>query len=287
MNVKTSLIAIMVLLGSLLIKELFMPTFFASTSVNEKPVRNSQLGTKQEMVDNIQYDRAKVQKVVQAFEVALGKRTLVEQSSNGSNFSKISLEDGLAADEVLVGARLGGVFLQAPHRLSDRYTSDILKKLMLSMPVDAAFSNHLHRRIVDYSYQSNSILIDLSLAYLKHTSGGVVVQLHGFAQEKRTSSLARNANIIVSSGHKGALRLPSLFADCLQRKGFSEVNVFGRDVQELGATRNSVKNALYENRLNRFLHVELSLEQRLALKDSSELRNRFSECLMALVTKSS
>jgi len=150
--------------------------------------------------------------------------------------------------------------------------------------IDAAFINKRHRREYDYSAESPNILSDLSVAYSEHTKGGTVVQIHGFAQAKRKSNTASNADFIVSSGHKGVLRLSTKFAECLRNKGFSGVEVFGKSVNELGATQNVVKRALYENGFHRFLHIEISLQQRLKLKNSAEERGRFAQCLIHLVS---
>jgi len=201
------------------------------------------------------------------------------------SFNPIPVEGDLAPDQVYVGEQYGGVFLQAPHKFSDKHTSAIVEQMMLLTPIDAVFINHQHRRDADYSRQANSVLIDLSLSYLNSTKGGLIIQIHGFAQEKRKSKAAKNANIIVSSGHQGATRLPSEFAQCLRDTGFEGVSVFGRDVDELGATKNSVKNALYENGFHRFLHLELSLQQRLALRDTPDLRSRFSKCMTTLAIR--
>ncbi len=224
------------------------------------------------------------QLVVQKFESALENRESSESRAINAPFDQIEFDAAVSQDRLSVRGQFGGVFLQAPHRLADKHTGTIVEKLADSTAViDAFFINQRHRRELDYSRHSPNVLSDLSLSYLRHTERGVVVQIHGFAQEKRKSAVARDAHFILSSGHKGALKLPSKFSQCLQQSGFSGVTVFGKDVDELGATQNVVKRALHKHQFHRFLHIEMSLSQRISLTKSTAELTRFSECLAALV----
>ncbi len=223
-------------------------------------------------------------KLIMDFENALDKRKELTPADTDRSFNRLSVDSRLPQDTVQVSSKFGGVFLQAPHRIADKHTGDLVQKLTAAEAVDTVFVNQRHRREFDYSRESNSILIDLSLSYLRRTPNGIVVQVHGYAREKRATKAAQDAEIIISSGHPGMIRLPLGFAGCLRDEGFKGVSVYGKDVDELGGTLNPIKRALYRHRFHRFLHIEMSLLLRKRLMSSRDHRRRFIRCLNTLVT---
>ena len=217
--------------------------------------------------------------------VTVGKfRATLQQrrtdTENVESFTAISDQSVAKSirDTILVGSRAGQLFLQAPHQYADKHTGDIARALSKHQLVDALFLNKRHRRDFDYSHQTPNLLSLLSQTYLEETVGGLIVQLHGFSKAKRQSEQAKSANFILSSGSKRQRSLPRKLRVCLLAEGFTNVEVFGDGVDELGATTNLVKKNLHSKRLFRFLHIEMSLSQRRALLGSVSLQHKFMSC---------
>ncbi len=231
-----------------------------------------------------------VSKVLNSFIDELSNRKELEGGANydGSHdqtkartFKGIESKHG---DRIEVADQLGSIFLQAPRRMADKHTGTISERLAkINSHVDTLFINGRHRREVDYSAQASNVLVNLSLHYLQKTPNGIIVQIHGFAAEKRRTLKASSANFILSSGHRNAFKLPARFANCLGDQGFSDVLVYGKDVDELGATKNVVKKGINQQQFHRFLHIEIGLKQRESLLQSATRLKALSHCLDHLV----
>jgi len=192
--------------------------------------------------------------------------------------------------QILVRRGSGKIFLQAPHQFSDRHTGKITAAALdFSAKVNALFLNSVHRSNFDLSQAPRSLLTTLSYQYLHHVSGGVIIQIHGFSQAKRSSQVGRKADIILSSGsrHKtGRSRvLLEKLSNCLGGKGFSNIFIYGKDIAELGATKNAVKNIVRQTGSTNFLHIELSLAQRKELLNDKKKMASFYQCIDSLVAE--
>jgi len=171
--------------------------------------------------------------------------------------------------------------LQAPHRHHDRSTGELQRQLFLEGRFRAAAWNTLHRREVDLARVPHSYFIALARA-TQEVGAGWVIQLHGFAKEKRKTVTGRASDLIVSSGHPAGSPVTRQLAECLRTDLPFKVVTYPEQVDELGGTRNPVGRALRNMDADRFLHLEMSAEFRDALLDSAGLRRVLISCLQGL-----
>ncbi len=186
-------------------------------------------------------------------------------------------------------ARQGGssLALIAPHRFKDLHSGDIALALAQSGDYAVVAWNSVPR-----SYRRAGEMIDADLAHLAaswHTAlaaafaryqpHGRLIQLHGFAAEKRNSAAGAASAVIVSAGHrrpgKGLLDL----AACLGRSGVGEVRHYPQQVSELGGTTNRIGARLREVGFDGFVHLELSLPVRRRLLEEPLLQHAFNVCI--------
>ncbi len=199
---------------------------------------------------------------------------------NDSSWSRLDTSEGVGLGHTLVRKQGGNIFIHAPHQFSDKLTGEIaLSAMQFSKNSDALFLNNQHRNDVDYSRLSESILTQLTQKYIDTTPDAVVVQLHGFERKARQSNRAQQAAFIISSGSKRSLELPRKLSKSLQGLGFKNVLVFGDEAHELGATKNPVRQRMYQMQHTKFLHIEISLEQRKEFIKNPQATALFYRCL--------
>lgn len=182
-----------------------------------------------------------------------------------------------------------GLLLQAPHRFQDLHTGTILETIVSESPPAAAAFNSVPRRYdeggavvsADMAHQDTSAMLAFTMAFLHAVPDGKVIQLHGFATEKRKSSVAASADLIISDGTRDPGPFAKAVSVCLG-KTFPQQRtlLYGQDVFELGGTTNTIGKAIRAQfGGNRFLHIEASLPFRLELKDKSKIRKGLMQCL--------
>ena len=181
------------------------------------------------------------------------------------------------------------VLVQAPHRYKDAGTGTILARLMEEHDFGAAAWNTAPRwyegasgRVdADLAHIEVSHFNAFTLAFARAYPEGTVVQLHGFARDKRTTAYGRSASIIVSSGTERPAGVARAVAECLGSALPAEtVLLYPMQVRELGATTNTNAQALRDIGFDRFVHIELSRELRDRLLDDRGLRARLAESIM-------
>lgn len=177
--------------------------------------------------------------------------------------------------------------LQAPHSFKDEHTREIVYQLMLNSHFKAAVWNTVPRRYLD-----NGVQIDADMAHLKQTyfvsfsrafvkshNESRVIQIHGFANEKRNSAAGWGADMVLSSGVAQPSSSLLKMAKCLKNKFVQNVLIYPTEVRELGGTTNSIGDALRQMGHSEFMHIEMSAKMRqLALSDST-FPTRFLGCL--------
>lgn len=177
--------------------------------------------------------------------------------------------------------------LQAPHSFKDEHTGDILLRLLEPGGFRAAAWNTVPRH-----YESNGVTVDADLAHLQDSyflafsrafarqfASGRLVQLHGFAAEKRRTDAGSAADIVISSGSVEVTAALRDTRQCLQRAGLGEVRMYPTDIRELGATTNSTGQALRALGHAGFIHLELSAPTRRRLLDDPASRTQLLQCL--------
>ncbi|NOZ54757.1 MAG: hypothetical protein GXP08_16740 [Gammaproteobacteria bacterium] len=184
--------------------------------------------------------------------------------------------------------RKPGIILQAPHSYYDRFTGHIVMKLILANTTISAaawnttarYSNTGNRTSADLAHLSESYFTAFSRAF-SSINAGTLIQVHGFAKDKRRTSQAANADIIISSTTQIPGKRAQMITQCLKSNTPFLVRIYPWEVQELGGTTNTVAAALRAAGSSAFVHLELNLASRKQLLDNKTLQQLFSQCLAA------
>lgn len=176
------------------------------------------------------------------------------------------------------------VILQSPHSQADLGTGKITAQLMARQNFRAAAWNSAHRNnqtsgMSDLARLQQSYFIALSQAAIDIIDEPVLLQLHGFDTDKRTTDAGRASHIIISSGEHIAHSAVLARAACLQLLTVG-VAIYPLDVTELGGTINPVGELIRANRLRSFLHIEFDQTIRKQLLDDNQLIQETGICLL-------
>ncbi len=178
--------------------------------------------------------------------------------------------------------------LMAPHGQKDVGTGYITFRIFQDNDFAAAAFNTVPRyrddtdgvRLeYDLGKLPNSYFAALSRAFATTFPHGKVLQLHGFAVDKRSSSEGAEAGLILSGGTETVRQDILVLQECLQQLFSEKVLVYPRDVRELGGTTNITGKILRHAGHNGFVHVEMNREIRDRLRKNRSLRQPFGSCL--------
>ena len=183
------------------------------------------------------------------------------------------------------------VALQAPHRFHDLDTGTIVARLLAEeVRFAAAAWNTVPRH---YDAAGRRVDADLAHAPVSHFNaftrafgrsrpGGLVAQLHGFEQGRRSSSAGGAAAMIVSAGTASPGPQVRASAACLRAGPKAwQVLLYPEDVRELGGTTNTNAAALRAlGGTTEFLHLEMAREPRRRLAREVVPRRHFAACLI-------
>ncbi len=133
------------------------------------------------------------------------------------------------------------------------------------------------RREGDLARETTSAFHAFHLGFAAAHPEGLVVQLHGFAREKRRTEAARRSQAILSSGTSPSPEWLHAVAACMERELGVRVSVYPEEVSELGGTTNAQARELSAAGA-RFLHLEASLELRRRLLDEPETADGVAAC---------
>lgn len=169
--------------------------------------------------------------------------------------------------------------LQAPHGDSDLYTGKIASRLFLTGAFKAVQWNTVHRDILDLAHEPNTYWQTFTQAFAEQYSDSKIIQIHGFDQSQRTSTVGGNTDMIVSSGQNATPQWVQQTANCLKQAFPTRVSLYPIDVQELGGTTNVQGQLLRSLGYDSFLHIEMSKLLRTELLDNADSRNKLINCL--------
>ena len=182
------------------------------------------------------------------------------------------------------------IALQAPHSFKDLYTRQIALEMMRETQAAAAAWNTVPRSFdqfgattdADLAHQEHTFYIAFSRAFAQHYPQGRILQLHGFAQKKRTTHAGAAANVILSAGRQTPTPAALAASQCLQQRLPGPVYLYPRDVSELGGVTNTIGRALTQMGHAGFLHLELSKPVRKRLRQDAVLRQAIWQCATTL-----
>lgn len=168
--------------------------------------------------------------------------------------------------------------LEAPHTFSDINTDKIANKLFLEYKFAACAWSTVPRDQADLTHLSSSYFMAYSRAFALEKPNDYLIQLHGFAQEKRQSAEAKNASIVLSSGIHYAFSELFKMGACLKQQVNPEVRIYPVDIRELGATTNSIGKMFRTMNNGNFIHIELSTHLRRSLLEKPDLLKKLNGC---------
>lgn len=179
------------------------------------------------------------------------------------------------------------VLLQAPHGYKDLETGELLLKLMVEQPFAAGAVNTVPRWYRQGGYKISADFAHLQAtpfhayteAFAKVYPQGTILQLHGFAQEKRRSAAGRAADVILSAGQAKATPAVDQLHRCLTAALPYNIERYPADVAELGGTTNTIGALLRGMGHEGFVHIEMSYPLRRALLNDASLKQAFGQCL--------
>lgn len=119
----------------------------------------------------------------------------------------------------------------------------------------------------------------LSQSFATAIPNGKLIQLHGFARDKRTTEAGKSAGFIISGGSREVPSFLLDLRDCLQGLTHDPVLLYPKDVQELGGTTNISGKILRQAGHDGFVHIEMSWEIRQQLKENRNIRKAMGHCL--------
>ena len=169
--------------------------------------------------------------------------------------------------------------LQAPHVPSDGLTGDILLRYAEGEGPRALAWNTLPRTQVDLAHVARSHFSEFSQAFAAAHPDELIVQVHGFDAGQRHSRAGAQSAAIVSSGTRRPSAGLQSAVTCLKERFDPLTRLYGQDVDELGATTNSIARALRERGFGGFVHLELDLPLRKALVQDAPRRRSLFDCL--------
>lgn len=182
------------------------------------------------------------------------------------------------------------IALQAPHSFHEYHTRQIVLDMMREANIAAAAWNTVPRSIerdgtvidADLARQEYSFFKAFSRAFASHYANGHILQIHGFAQQKRTTQAGATAAMIISAGRQ--IPTPAVLAvgQCLKQHIPGPVHIYPRDVLELGATTNTVGQAFMQLGHAGFVHLEISQEMRERMRNDTSLRQAVLQCMATI-----
>ncbi|MBI3268608.1 MAG: hypothetical protein HYZ53_06270 [Planctomycetes bacterium] len=171
---------------------------------------------------------------------------------------------------------------EAPHGDTDLHTGVIVARALREGRARAAAWNTVPRGEVDLAHTDATLFQAFTRAFGRTQPEGVLVQLHGFETGNRKSVSAAEATMILSCGTKSPPAWLVGFADDLRRRPLGVVKLYGRDVFDLGATRNAQAEALRQLHHEGFVHIEVCEPLREELRDHAATRGSLVEAVQAV-----
>lgn len=179
------------------------------------------------------------------------------------------------------------IALQAPHSFKEYHTRQIILTMMRESNAAAAAWNTVPRTFkqfgatidADVAHQEFTFYKAFSRAFATLYTNGYILQMHGFAQEKRKTQAASVADIILSSGRQNPGPAVLGLGQCLKQHIPGVVQIYPRDVLELGATTNSIGHTLMQIGHQGFIHIEVSRQIRQRMLTEPAIRLPILQCL--------
>lgn len=173
------------------------------------------------------------------------------------------------------------VLLQCPHAFKDLHTGKISLDVFSELPFQA-LSMNTHQRYAHKEGGENPDMSDRRLSYfnalmkafVRQSPEGRVVQIHGFAREKRKQVQSKTKDMILSSGTKIPSELLNKTEPEFRNILGKSLAIYPKESNELGGTTNIQGKIMREMQHQGFLHVEMSRELRDKILKDAEWKKK-------------
>lgn len=177
--------------------------------------------------------------------------------------------------------------IQSPHSVDDLFTGEITLELVMEGKFVSAAWNTVPRSYVndgrnessDLAHLKESYFTAYARAFARAYPSGNLIQLHGFVKEERRSKRGLETDIIISSGSKIPGSRAEQIDRCLGKDVAGMSSLYPVEIKELGGSTNTTGIALRKMGYNGFVHIELSKQMRMLLKDDKKIKTSFRGCI--------
>ena len=173
------------------------------------------------------------------------------------------------------------IYLQAPHSYYDKRTRRITLDLFSGGSVSAAAWNTVRRAVLDVAHSRDSYMNAFTRAVLQTEARHVILQLHGFSPQKRSTDAGRMSEIIVSNGTRFPGRIARRVCHQLAQSWPDTARLFPSQVGELGGTTNAQARIVHQHGYDSFVHLELASDIRESLGKNRALQDRLHDALIS------
>ncbi|MCA9148834.1 MAG: hypothetical protein KDA92_06030 [Planctomycetales bacterium] len=185
---------------------------------------------------------------------------------------------------VIVPDRLPGVALQAPHSFADELSRELALLCMAEGSFATCAWNTVRRDRIDVAHQIDHPFSSFTKALIESQPEAYVIQLHGFAQEKRKTPQGTVSDLIISNGDRFPAPAVRKAAVLMQTNfPYGRVRLYPQEINELGATTNVQGELLRQHSSDRFIHFEMSRPLRNKLLSDATARTLFLKNLNRVV----
>lgn len=190
---------------------------------------------------------------------------------------------------ILQGQGLTQQVLMMPHGFKDLFTDDIGVALLQEGHFRGGAFNTRPRwkkrkglKIEqDLAREPISYFTSFARAFARSAPQGRVIQLHGFAQEKRISAAGRKADFILSNGTKNTPQYVRSLSTCLGQSLNLSSLTYPDQVDELNGAINISGKILRTMDYKGFLQMEMSRPIRERLTKDAQVRKKLLLCTKA------
>lgn len=180
-----------------------------------------------------------------------------------------------------------GDTLEVPHSFKDEMTREIGLALFAEGRFAAAVWNTVPRYAEFGGNRVNTDMAHLDATYFMAFTQAVaarrpqrnILQIHGFDQRKRKNAEAREADLILSAGHRNPPEELRRHQRCLNGGAAWKTALYPESSPELGGTTNAQAGWLLSNGFDRFIHAEMSRPLRETLRQDGAARRQLLDCL--------
>lgn len=228
-------------------------------------------------------DRKNFNLAVDFFKDVFHSKTMKIDKCNFMNFDVRKINDFVVIEDkrdigsgfFIINSRLNAAsMLSIPHRFNDLRTGTIGYKLFATKKYKAIAFNTVSRKKMDSAHTYYTVFNAFHKAFSEVYPQEMVYQIHGFSSAKHKSIVSSNMAIVSSSKLTATKEAKNVYK-CLN-KGKISALLYGKNVFELGATKNTQAKTLH---FYNFMHIELSDMVRKRLYENRDTLMTLGKCL--------